>query len=68
MATETVLQVAGMECSHCAPRLGQSLERLDGVIRARVDETGAATVRFDEGRLSQDEVGQRVREAGFDLA
>lgn len=67
MVTQTVLQVAGMDCSHCAERLGQSLERLDGVIKAQVDEAGAATVRFDERRLSEDDLGERVRAAGFDV-
>lgn len=68
MATQTTFQIAGMDCGHCAQRLGQSLERLDGVIRAEVDPAGTATVRFDEDRLSEDDLGERVRTAGFDLA
>jgi copper chaperone CopZ len=68
MATQTTLQITGMDCSHCAQRLGQSLERADGVIRAEVDAAGTATVRFDEARISDDELGERVRAAGFDLA
>lgn len=68
MPTKTTLQIAGMDCSHCAQRLGQSLERLDGVIRARVDEAGTATVRYDEERLATDELAARVRDAGFDVA
>jgi copper chaperone CopZ len=68
MATQTTLQIAGMDCSHCAQRLGQSLERLDGVIKAEVDEAGTATVRYDEDRLSEDELGERVRAVGFGLA
>lgn len=68
MATQTTLQVVGMHCGHCAERLTQSLERLDGVIRAQVDPAGTATVRFDESRLSEDQLGERVRTAGFDLA
>lgn len=67
MATQTTLQIAVMDCSHCAQRLGDSLERLHGVIRARVDEAGTATVRYDERRLSTDEFGERVRDAGFDV-
>lgn len=68
MAIETTLQVAGMDCSHCASRLGQALERAEGVIKADVDEAGTATVRYDEGRLSEDDLGERVRAAGFDVA
>lgn len=68
MTMETTLQVAGMGCSHCASRLGEALERAEGVIKADVDEAGTATVRYDEERLSEDDLGERVRAAGFDVA
>ena len=68
MATETTLQVTGMDCSHCAQRLGSALQRLDGVIIADVDEAGTARVRHDEARVSGDDLAQRVKAAGFDVA
>lgn len=68
MATETTLAITGMDCSHCASRLGEALERAEGVIRAEVDEVGTATVRYDEDRLSEEDLGERVRAAGFDIA
>lgn len=68
MVTEKTLKIAGMDCSHCASRLGQALERAEGVVRARVDETGTATVRYDPDRLSEQHLGERVRTAGFHVA
>ncbi len=68
MAAETVLGIVGMDCSHCAQRLGQALERAEGVIKATVDPAGTASVRYDESRISEQELGQRVRDAGFDIA
>lgn len=68
MATETTFQVTGMDCSHCAQRLGSALERLGGVIKADVDPAGSAKVRYDEARLSEGDLAERVREAGFDTA
>lgn len=68
MVIETMVQVAGMDCSHCAQRLGQALERVDGVVKADVDAAGTATVRYDESRVSADQLGERVREAGFEVA
>lgn len=68
MATQTTLQIAGMDCRHCAQRLGQSLERADGVIKADVDASGTATVRYDESRISDEGLDERVRAAGFDIA
>lgn len=68
MATEATLQIAGMDCSHCASRLGQALERAEGVIKADVDEAGTTTVRYDESRIGEEDLGERVRTAGFDVA
>lgn len=68
MTTETTLQVTGMDCSHCAQRLGKAPERAEGVIRARVDEAGTASVRYDESRLDDAALAEQVRAAGFDVA
>lgn len=65
--TDTTLQIAGMDCSHCASRLAQALQRGEGVVKAEVDAAGTATVRFDEGRVGEDELAGRVRAAGFDV-
>jgi copper chaperone CopZ len=67
MATETTLRIAGMDCSHCAQRLGQALERAEGVIKATVEPAGTATVRYDEARITEQRLGDRVRDAGFDV-
>lgn len=68
MVTEATVQIAGMDCSHCAQRLGQALERAEGVIHAEVDAAGTAKVRYDESRLSEEGLAQQVRAAGFDVA
>lgn len=68
MAKETTLEITGMDCSHCASRLEQALERAEGVIKADVDPAGTATVRFDEERIGETGLGERVRAAGFDVA
>lgn len=67
MTMETRLQIAGMHCGSCAERLSLALERRDGVLRARVDPAGEATIRFDESRLDEERLGEMVRAAGFDL-
>lgn len=67
MVMETTLQIDGMDCSHCASRLGQVLERTEGVVTAEVDPAGTASVRYDEERLSEQDLGERVRTAGFDV-
>lgn len=68
MVTETTLQVTGMDCSRCVDRVGTVLARTDGVIRADVDESGVAVVRFDQDRVTGPQLHERIREAGFDVA
>ncbi len=68
MAVDKTLEVKGMDCSGCANRLGTSLGRLEGVVRAKADhEAGRVAVRFDPDRVSQDQIRERIRSAGFDL-
>lgn len=67
MTTGTTLNITGMDCNHCASRLGQALQRVEGVIRAEVDPGGNATVRFDEAKVDEAALRERVRAAGFDV-
>lgn len=67
MVTKRELTVTGIHCSGCAGRLGTALERLEGVLRAEVEESGRAVVRYDEARLDEDQLAEQVRTAGFDL-
>jgi copper chaperone CopZ len=68
IVTEATVQIAGMDWSHCAQRLSQALERAEGVIKADVDLAGTATERYEESRISAEQLGDRVREAGFQVA
>lgn len=68
MATATTLDITGMDCSHCASRLEQALERTEGVIKADVDPAGTATVRFDEAKIDAAGLSEQVRATGFDIA
>jgi copper chaperone CopZ len=69
MATETTFEVRGMDCTGCEDRIKTALGRLDGVIKADTEHTAAqVTVRFDEWRLSEADVKQRIRSAGYEVA
>lgn len=69
MTTEKSLQVGGMDCSACQNRLRTALSRLEGVIKADADHrAGRVTVRLDEARVSEDDVKERIRAAGYEVA
>lgn len=68
MAVEMTLEVEGMDCSGCANRLGTALGRLDGVVKAKADHrAGQVDVRLDPDRVSEDQIKERIRAAGFDV-
>lgn len=68
MATEATLNIVGVDCRHCAWHLEQALGRAEGVIEAQVDPIGTATVRFDETRIDEGRLSERVHAAGFDVS
>lgn len=69
MAEEEVLAVEGMTCGGCEHAVCASLQRLDGVIRSEADHRAdRVVVRFDPEKVSEDEIKDRIRAAGYDVA
>lgn len=66
--TETALKVA-MHCDGCANAVRIALRRTEGVIRVDADHRrDEVRVRFDPARLSEAEIRERIRAAGFEPA
>jgi copper chaperone len=69
MATAETLQVQDMGCPGCENRLKTVLSRAEGVVRAGADHrSGQVQVRYDPERVSFDEVRERIRSAGYQIA
>ena len=61
-----VLEVAGMTCSLCPMTVRKALERVPGVLDARVDFAATrAQVEFDPQRTTPDALAKAVTDAGF---
>jgi len=60
------LGVTGMTCASCSSRIQRKLNKLDGVEAAVNYSTETATVDFDPGMHSTDDLIQTVRDAGYD--
>lgn len=57
-----------MTCTGCENAVRNALTRLDGVIKIDPDHTADKVgVRFDEARLSTDEIKERIRAAGYEV-
>ena len=59
--------VEGMTCASCVNRIERYLRKVDGVEQANVNlATESASVRFDPGRVSLEDLGRAVEAAGYE--
>ncbi|MEX2547162.1 MAG: heavy-metal-associated domain-containing protein [Chloroflexota bacterium] len=66
MVLETTLKVP-MHCDGCAKAVRTALRRTEGVIRADADHgRDEVRLRFDPQRVSEEQIRERIREAGFE--
>ena len=64
--TDATLNVEGMSCGHCKAAVEGELDRLPGVEYSNADfEGGTVEVRYDEGRVTTDDIEAAVVEAGY---
>ena len=62
----TELAVAGMTCGSCAVTIKAALGKLDGIASVEVDaDAGSATVRFDDSKVSAEQIAEKVTESGY---
>jgi copper ion binding protein len=67
--TEKTLKVEGMSCAHCKAAVEEELGKLSGLEHANADpDRGTVEVRFDEARLTEDDLEAAVEEAGYTIA
>ena len=64
--TEATLNVEGMSCGHCKAAVEGELGKLAGVEYSDADfERGIVRVRYDEGRVTTQELEAAVEGAGY---
>src|SRR5689334_7058419 len=62
----TTLDIEGMTCASCVGRVQKALSRVDGVAEASVNlATETATVSYDPGLITLDELTAAVEKAGY---
>ena len=65
MQTE-VLKVTGMTCGGCTSKVADALHAIHGVGDVKVSlAAGEATVQYDEGATSPDQLKSAVKDAGY---
>ena len=63
---ETNLKIEGMHCAGCSTRLEKVLNNLEGVEIAKVSlEEKKATIKYDETKISLENIKESIEGAGF---
>jgi copper chaperone len=66
---EKTFNVADMSCGHCKAAVEGELNRLPGVERSNADvERGIVAVRYDQSRVSNEQLIRAIEEAGYTVA
>jgi copper chaperone len=61
------LKIDGMSCGHCVSAVDKALKGLDGVKVEQV-AIGTATVSYDPGATSPEQITQAVEDEGYTVA
>lgn len=59
------VNISGMSCGHCVRSVTNALKGVDGVTLESV-AVGSATVAYDPGVTSVEQITRAVEEAGYD--
>jgi Cu+-exporting ATPase len=63
--TSETLQVTGVRCERCVMRLGNALQKLEGIESANANLMGQVTLAWDEERLAREQIVAALERAGF---
>ncbi len=67
--TDTTFRVPDMSCGHCKAAVEGELNKLSGVENSNADlENGTVVVRYDESRVSTEQLKDAIEEAGYTVA
>ena len=66
---QVILPITGMTCANCVATIERNLKKLDGVSSAVVNlSSERASVTYDPLLLGMENIVERVRKAGYDIA
>lgn len=66
--TDATFRVPEMSCGHCKAAVEDELNKLSGVEFSNADfEKGTVEVRYDEDRVTTEELKDAIEEAGYSV-
>ncbi len=66
MALEKNFKIEGMTCAACVRAVERAINKIDGIEEVSVNlATEKMVVKYDEGKVSEDQIAQTVNKAGY---
>jgi Cu+-exporting ATPase len=68
LSPELSLPVEGMHCAACAVKIEKQLQKMDGILEARVNYgTGKAYLKYEKDKLDMKKLRQEIKELGYQI-
>jgi copper chaperone len=68
MTENTILNVSGMTCGHCVKAVEESVGKLSGVNKVKVDlESSSVEIDFQRDKVDLKQITITIEEQGYDV-
>lgn len=67
MTEQVTMTIQGMSCGHCVASVRKALADVQGV-EVKDVSIGSATVAYDPGRISPEQISEAVSDAGYEAS
>ncbi len=68
MTETTILNVTGMTCGHCVKAVEESVGKLSGVNKVKVDlESSSVEIDFQRDKVDLKQITDTIEDQGFDV-
>ncbi|MGM0124930.1 copper chaperone [Enterococcus sp. AZ194] len=58
--------ISKMSCNHCVAKVEESINQLPGIQKVKISlKKESGTVKFDETKVSAQQIAEKVTEAGY---
>ena len=59
--------IKGMSCNHCVANVEKAINGLEGIDKVKINlKKEQGTVKFDDSKVSADQIASAVTEAGYE--
>ncbi len=63
-----VINISGMSCNHCAQRVEDNLNKVPGVVEAKVSfNEKKAIIKYSAGKVDREKLNDAIKDTGYEV-